>query len=125
MVEWQLRTKVGEIHALQRGVQAPAKDKLANATEITMEVPDRVGLIADVLECLNKNNVGVVHAHIYTTAEGLASNYPPWWDVATGEEDHRGGSRGSAQRARGEVLQDSKRDGPNKTRPASNSAAGA
>ena len=122
MVEWQLRTKVGGSTHSSAGFKL-SQDKLANVTEITMEVPDRVGLIADVLECLNKNNVGVVHAHIYTTAEGLASNYLSVVDVATGEkiteevleEVH------SALAAR--CFRDSKRDGPNKTRPmASNSA---
>jgi len=121
-VEWQLRTKVGGSTHSSAGFKL-IQDKLANATEITMEVPDRVGLIADVLECLNKNNVGVVHAHIYTTAEGLASNYLSVVDVATGEkiteevleEVH------SALAAR--CFRDSKRVGTNKTRPtASNSA---
>jgi UTP:GlnB (protein PII) uridylyltransferase len=35
-----------------------------------MEVPDRVGLLADVLLCLQRNSVNVVHAHIYTTPDG-------------------------------------------------------
>ena len=47
----------------------------AAATEITMEVPDRVGLLADALRTLHRNNVDVVHAHIYTTPDGIASNY--------------------------------------------------
>lgn len=123
MVEWQLRTKVGGSTHSSAGFKL-SQDKLANATEITMEVPDRVGLIADVLECLNKNNVGVVHAHIYTTAEGLASNYLSVVDVATGEkiteevleEVH------SALAAR--CFRDSKRvGGTNKTRPYSSNSA--
>ena len=84
-VEWKLKTMRGESTHSNTGFKL-SQDKLANATEITMEVPDRVGLIADVLECLNRNNVGVVHAHIYTTAEGLASNYLYVVDVATGEK---------------------------------------
>ena len=84
-VEWKLKTMRGESTHSNTGFKL-SQDKLANATEITMEVPDRVGLIADVLECLNRNNVGVVHAHIYTTAEGLASNYLSVVDVATGEK---------------------------------------
>ena len=88
-----------------------------------MEVPDRVGLIADVLECLNKNNVGVVHAHIYTTAEGLASNYLSVVDVATGEKITEEEVLEEVHSARGEVLQGFEADGTNKTRPmASNSA---
>ena len=50
-------------------------DSDSPVTEITMEVPDRVGLIADVMHCLHRNDVGVVSAHVYTTADGLASNY--------------------------------------------------
>ena len=50
-------------------------DSDSHVTEITMEVPDRVGLIADVMHCLHRNDVGVVSAHVYTTADGLASNY--------------------------------------------------
>ena len=50
-------------------------DSDSPVTEITMEVPDRVGLIADVMHCLRRNDVGVVSAHVYTTADGLASNY--------------------------------------------------
>ena len=58
---------------------------LQNATEISMEVPDRVGLLADVCQCLVRNNVSVVNAHIYTTSDGLASNYFSVRDAATNE----------------------------------------
>ena len=56
---------------------------LGNATEISLEVPDRVGLLADVCQCLVRNNVSVVNAHIYTTSDGLASNYFSVRDAAT------------------------------------------
>lgn len=52
-----------------------AGSDFTNATEISMEVPDRVGLLADVCHCLVRNNVSVLNAHIYTTADGTASNY--------------------------------------------------
>jgi serine/threonine protein kinase/glycine cleavage system regulatory protein/CRP-like cAMP-binding protein len=58
---------------------------LQNATEISLEVPDRVGLLADVCQCLVRNNVSVVNAHIYTTSDGLASNYFSVRDAATNE----------------------------------------
>ena len=58
---------------------------LQNATEISLEVPDRVGLLADVCQCLVRNNVSVVNAHIYTTSDGLASNYFSVCDAATNE----------------------------------------
>ena len=58
---------------------------LQNATEISLEVPDRVGLLADVCQCLVRNNVSVVNAHIYTTSDGLASNYILVRDAATNE----------------------------------------
>ena len=56
---------------------------LQNATEISLEVPDRMGLLADVCQCLVRNNVSVVNAHIYTTTDGLASNYFSVRDAAT------------------------------------------
>ena len=123
MVEWQLRTKVGGSTHSSAGFKL-SQDKLANATEITMEVPDRVELIADVLECLNKNNVGVVHAHIYTTAEGLASNYLSVVDVATGEKITEEVLEEVHSALAAGCFRDSKRvGGTNKTRPtASNSA---
>ena len=46
-----------------------------NATEIHMEVPDRVGLLSDVANCLRRENLNILHAHIYTTSDGMASNY--------------------------------------------------
>jgi glycine cleavage system regulatory protein len=52
-----------------------AGSDFTNATEISMEVRDRVGLLADVCHCLVRNNVSVLNAHIYTTSDGLASNY--------------------------------------------------
>ena len=56
----------------------------ADTTEITMEVPDRVGLLADVMHCLDRNGAGVVNAHIYTTHDGLASNFFAVRDLKTG-----------------------------------------
>ena len=56
----------------------------ADTTEITMEVPDRVGLLADVMHCLDRNGAGVVNAHIYTTHDGLASNFFAVRDLETG-----------------------------------------
>ena len=44
-----------------------------DATEITMEVPDRCGLLADVFRCLKRNGVNVNHATIYTTEDGRAA----------------------------------------------------
>ena len=49
-----------------------------------MEVPDRVGLLADVMHCLDRNGAGVVNAHIYTTHDGLASNFFAVRDLETG-----------------------------------------
>lgn len=56
----------------------------ADVTEIAMEVPDRVGLLADVMHCLDRNGVSVVNAHIYTTHDGLASNFFAVRDHETG-----------------------------------------
>ena len=56
----------------------------ADSTEITMEVPDRVGLLADVMHCLDRNGVSVINAHIYTTHDGLASNFFAVRDIETG-----------------------------------------
>ena len=44
-----------------------------------------MGLLADVCQCLVRNNVSVVNAHIYTTSDGLASNYFSVRDAATNE----------------------------------------
>ena len=46
-----------------------------HATEIHMEIPDRVGLLRDVANALSEENLRVVHAHVYTTPDGMASNY--------------------------------------------------